>query len=133
MEAHYARNCFQSPRPRVILLGSMDPGNHLVPIKAMESLIVSMYFLLRGSLAGVQQKKSAEYQLEVNLGRIKYCGGTKQEKRRVEISLSAFQEGGFWRRLLLWLKNLFAPLLALFQSENEEKLQDTAEEAFLKM
>ncbi|KAK1331308.1 hypothetical protein QTO34_009260 [Cnephaeus nilssonii] len=61
----------------------------------------------RGSLASVQQNKSAEYQLE---------------------------KGGFWRRLFLWLKNLFAPLLAIFQKKNELKSQDIAENAaFLKM
>ncbi|XP_054565380.1 leucine-rich repeat-containing protein 37A3-like [Eptesicus fuscus] len=61
----------------------------------------------RGSLASVQQNKSAEYQL---------------------------QEGGFWRRLFLFLKNLFAPLLAIFQRKSHVKTQDTAEkEAFLKM
>lgn len=77
----------------MILLGSMVPGNQIVSIRAvrvrnMESLIVNMYFLPRGSFASSQNK--SDYQLEVNLGRIKYCDGTKQGKRRVQISLSVF-------------------------------------------
>ncbi|XP_036195518.1 leucine-rich repeat-containing protein 37A-like [Myotis myotis] len=60
----------------------------------------------RGSLESVQKNKSAEYQLE---------------------------EGGFFGRPFLWLKNLFSCLLSIFK-KNEQKSQDTAEdEAFLKM
>ncbi|XP_054565339.1 leucine-rich repeat-containing protein 37A-like isoform X3 [Eptesicus fuscus] len=61
----------------------------------------------RGSLASDQQNKSAEYQLE---------------------------EGGFWRRLFVFLKNLFAPLLSICQRKSDVKTQDADEnEAFLKM